>query len=83
MKKGQNLPKNTFTKKSSGKPLPDRYSEFRQQLLYRNNFRGSSPDRRNSQSFSQNRYSGSNKSEQSVSHKLFEIKVKQKQFPKR
>ena len=61
MKKDQNLPnKNIHSNNSSGKPLPDNYNDFSQQSSYRNNYLGSSPDRRNSQNFSQNRYSRSN-----------------------
>ena len=61
MKKDQNSPnKNLYSNNSSGKPLPDNYNTSRQQSAYRYNYRGRSPDQRNSQNFSKNRYSRSN-----------------------
>ena len=61
MTKDQNLPnKNIHGNKNSGKPLSDKYNTSRQQSLYRNNYRGRSPDRRISRNFLQKRYSRSN-----------------------
>ena len=61
MKKDQNLPnKNIHSNNSSGDPLPDNYKVSRQQSSYRYNYRGRSPDQKNSRNFSQNRYSRSN-----------------------
>ena len=57
MNKDQNLPnKNYQSNNSSGKPLPDSYNNYRSQSPYQNIFRRRSPDRTNSQSYSQNRY---------------------------
>ena len=53
MKKDQNSPnKNLYSNNSSGKPLPDNYNTSRQQSAYSYNYRGRSPDQRNSQNFS-------------------------------
>ena len=58
--------KKKFTKQkihsniSSKKPLPDNYNTCRLQLPYKSNYRGRTPIQRNSQNFSQNRYSRSN-----------------------
>ena len=49
MKKDQNYPKkNIHSNNSSGKPLPGNYNISRQKSLYKYNYRGRSPDRRNS-----------------------------------
>ena len=59
-KKDQKLPnKYVQRNKNSRKPLPDRYKVRKPQSLYRIIFRGRSPDIRNSQNYSQNRYSRS------------------------
>ena len=61
MKKDQNLPnKNIHSNNSSGKPLPDNSNYSRNQSPYNPIYRGSSPEQKNSQNFSQNRYSRSN-----------------------
>ena len=61
MKKDQNLPnKKIHSNKSSGKPLPSTPSYSRNQSPYNSNYRGRSPEQRNSQIFSQHRYSRSN-----------------------
>ena len=60
-KKDQNLPnKNIHSNNSSGKPLPNNSNYSRNQSPYNSNNRGRSPEQRNSQDFSQNRYSRSN-----------------------
>ena len=47
MKKDQGVPnKNNLSNNGSRKPLPDKYNTSRQQPPYRNNYRGTSPDRR-------------------------------------
>ena len=57
MNKNQNLPnKNYQSNNSSGKPLPGSYNNYRSQSPYQNIFRRRSLDRRNFQSYSQNRY---------------------------
>ena len=61
MKRDHNLPnKNIHSNNSSGKPLPNNSNYSRQQPLYDSNYPGRSPNQRNSQNFSQNRYSRSN-----------------------
>ena len=61
MKKDQNLPnKNIHSTKNSSKPLPDNYNVSRQQSPYRYNYRGRSPDKKNSRYFSWKHYSQSN-----------------------
>ena len=61
MKKDQNLPnKNIHSNNSSGKPLPNNSNYSRNQSPYNSNYRGRSPEQRNSRNFSQNRYSRSN-----------------------
>ena len=61
MKKDQNLPnKSIQSSNSSGKLLPDSLSFHKSQYTYRNNFRGRSPVRPNSNNYSQNQYSRSN-----------------------
>ena len=61
MKKDQNLPnKNIHSNNSSGKPLPNNSNYSRNQSPYNSSYRGRSPEQRNSQNFSQNRYSRSN-----------------------
>ena len=45
---------------SSGKPLPGNSNYSRNQSPYNSSYRGRSPEQRNSQNFSQNRYSRSN-----------------------
>ena len=58
MKKDQNLPnKNINSNNSSGKPLPNNSNYSRNQSPYNSNYRGRSPEQRNSQNFSQNRFS--------------------------
>ena len=58
MKKDQNLPnKSIQSSNSSGKPIPDSLSFHKSQSTYRNNFRGRSPVRPNSNNYSQNQYS--------------------------
>ena len=58
MKKDQKLPnKNIHNNKSSGKPFPNSSNYSRNQSHYNSNYRGRSPDQRNSRNFSQNRYS--------------------------
>ena len=60
MKKYQNLPnKNIYSNNSSGKPLPNNSKYSRNQSPYDSNYRRRSPEQRNSQNFSQNRYSRS------------------------
>ena len=54
MKKDQNLPnKNIHSNNSSGKPLPRTPSYSRNQSPYNSNYRGRSPEQRNSRNFSQ------------------------------
>ena len=78
MKKEQNLPsKNIHSNNSSEKSFPDKNHTSRQQSPYRNNYRGRSPNQRNSRSFSRSRYTRSH-SKQSISKYLFTIKLKQK-----
>ena len=61
VKKDQNLPnKNILSNNSLGKPLPDMYNASRQQLHFRYNYRGRSPDQKNSQNISQKRHNRSN-----------------------
>ena len=61
MKKDQNLPnKNIHSNNSSGKPLPNNSNYSTNQSPYNSNYRGRSPEQRNSRNFSQNRYSRSN-----------------------
>ena len=61
MKKDQNLPnKNIHSNNSSGKPLPNNSNYSRNHSPYNSNYRGRSPEQRNSQNFSQNRCSRSN-----------------------
>ena len=61
MKKDQCLPnKNIHSSNSSGKPLPNSLNYSRNQSPYNSNYRGRSPDQKNSRNFSQNRYSRSN-----------------------
>ena len=61
LKKDQNLPnKNIHSNSSSGKPLPNTSNYSRSQPTFNCNYRGRSPDPRNSRNFSQNRYSRSN-----------------------
>ena len=61
MKKDQNLPnKIIHSNNSSGKPLPSNPNYSRNQSPYNSNYRGRSPEQRNSRNFSQNRYSRSN-----------------------
>ena len=61
MKKDQNLPnKNIYSNNNSGKPLPSNTNYSRNQSPYNFNYRGRSPERRNSRNFSKNRYSRSN-----------------------
>ena len=61
MKKDQNLPnKNVHRNNSSGKPLPGNSSYSGNQSPFNSNYRGRSPEQRNSRNFSQNRYSRSN-----------------------
>ena len=61
MKKDQNLPnKNIHSNNSSGKPLPNSSNYSKNQSPYNPNFRGRSPEQRNSQNFSHNRYSRPN-----------------------
>ena len=56
MKKDQNLPnKNIHSNNSSGKPLPNSLKYSRNQSPYNSNYRGRSPDQKNSRNFSQNR----------------------------
>ena len=58
MKKDQNLPnKNINSNNSSGKLLPNSSNHSRNQSPYNSNYRGRSPDQRNSRNPSQNRYS--------------------------
>ena len=58
MKKDQNLPnKNIHSNNSSDKPLPNNSNYSRNQSPYNSNYRGRSPEQRNSRNFSQNRYS--------------------------
>ena len=60
MKKDQNLPnKNVYSNISSGKPLPNNQNYSRNQSPHNSNYRGSTPEQRNSRNFSQNRYSRS------------------------
>ena len=61
MKRYQNLPnKKIHSNNSSGKPHPSNSNYSRNQSSYNSNYRGRSPEQRNSQTFSQNRYSRSN-----------------------
>ena len=61
MKKVQNLPnKNIHSNNSSGKPLPNNSNYTINQSPSNSNYRGRSPEQRNLQNFSQNRYSRSN-----------------------
>ena len=61
MKQHQSLPKkNIHSNNSSGKPLLINPNYSRQQSPYNPNYRGRSPNQRNSRNFSQNRYSRSN-----------------------
>ena len=54
MKKDQNLPnKNVYSNNSSGKPLPSNQNYSRNQSPYNSNYRGRSPEQRNSRNFSQ------------------------------
>ena len=60
MKKDQNLPnKNIYGNNSSGKPLPNNTNYTRNQSLYNSSYRGRSPERRNTQNSSHNRYNRS------------------------
>ena len=57
MKKDLNLPKkNIHSINSSGKPLPNNSNYSRNQSPYNSNYRSRSPEQRNSQNFSQNRF---------------------------
>ena len=61
MKKDQNSPnKNIHSNNGSGKSLPNISKYSRNLSLYNSNYRGRSPNQRNSHNFSQNRYSQSN-----------------------
>ena len=62
MKKDQNLPnKNIYSNNSSGKPFPNNTNYTRSQSpSYDSSYRGRSPERRNTQNFSQNNYNQSN-----------------------
>ena len=61
IKKDQNLPnKNIYSNNSSGKPLPNNTSYTRNQSPYNSSYRGRSPERRNTQNYSQNNYNRSN-----------------------
>ena len=61
MKKDQNLPnKIAHSNNRSGKPLPNNSKYSRNQSPYNPNYRGRSPEQRNSRNFSQNRSSRSN-----------------------
>ena len=61
MKKDQNLPnKNVYSNNSSGKPLPNNTNYTRNQSPYNSSYRGRSPERRNTQSSSQNHHNRSN-----------------------
>ena len=60
-KKDQKLPnKNIYSINSSEKPLLGNSNNSRNQSPYNSNYRGRSPEQRNSRKFSQNRYSRSN-----------------------
>ena len=59
--KNQNLPnKNIYRNNSSGKPLPSNSNYTRNQSPYNSSYRGRSPERGHTRSFSQNRYNRSN-----------------------
>ena len=61
MKKDQNLPhKNIHSNNSSRKPLPGNSNFSRNQSPFNSSYRDRSPEQRNSQNFSQNRYRRSN-----------------------
>ena len=61
MKKDQNLPnKNVYSNNSSGKPLPSNTNYTRNQSPHNSNYRGRSPERRNTQNSSQNHYNRPN-----------------------
>ena len=62
MKKDQNLPnKNIYSNKCSGKPLPNNTIYTKNQSPCNSSYRGRSPERRNTQNSSQNRYNRSNR----------------------
>ena len=61
MKKDQNLPnKNVYSNNNSRKPLPNNTNYTRNQSPYNSSYRGRSPERRNTQNFSQNHYNRPN-----------------------
>ena len=61
MKKDQNLPnKNIYSNNSSEKPLPINTNYTRNQSPYNSSYRGRSPERRNTQKSSQNKYNRPN-----------------------
>ena len=75
MKKDQNLPnKNIHFNNSSGKPLPNSSNRSRNQLIYKSNYRGRSPDKRNSRNLSQNRYSRSHSRNTHYRNSYFKLK---------
>ena len=81
MKKDQNLPnKNIYSNNSSGKSLPNNSNYSRNQSPYNSNYRGRSPEQRNSRNFSQNRYSRSNSQNNQYRNNCSRSNLNRRQF---